>query len=263
MAMPETQHFTYDRHLGGGSTAVVYQARDRTNDRRCVIKSFFSFVKADSVAAEAEVQLRVHHPHVLEIWATGPSYLVLEPALGSLADVLLRGQPVPLNVTHQWLQELLTTLAHIHQLGIVHCDLKPDNLLFSEQGMLKIGDWGGARAVSGALGSVTYAYCPPEVLLGDERATPAMDVWAAGCVAAKILTGQSLFPGETRGSVLSRIEEQLGRASGRDGAAPSPRPFTGLAVSPEYVVWLTGVLQLEPQQRWTAAQALAHLPPAL
>ncbi|KAK3740326.1 hypothetical protein QZH41_013901, partial [Actinostola sp. cb2023] len=96
--------------------------------------------------------------------------------------------------------QLLRGLAYIHQQKILHRDIKPQNLLISEKGELKLADFGLARAKS--VPSRTYSnevvtlwYRPPDVLLGSKDYTTSLDIWAAGCIFVEMVTGVALFPG--------------------------------------------------------------------
>ncbi|KAE8224327.1 hypothetical protein CF326_g8056 [Tilletia indica] len=99
------------------------------------------------------------------------------------------------NLTHQ----LLVAGSHIHQHGIVHLDIKPDNILLSDTGMIKIGDFGIAVAVAAggeqlARTAGTVGYTGPECLAGSKRPTFQNDVWSMGCVIAEMFLGRVLFP---------------------------------------------------------------------
>ncbi|XP_031567651.1 cyclin-dependent kinase 14-like [Actinia tenebrosa] len=112
--------------------------------------------------------------------------------------------------------QLLRGLAYIHQRKILHRDIKPQNLLISEKGELKLADFGLARAKS--VPSRTYSnevvtlwYRPPDVLLGSKDYTTSLDIWAAGCIFVEMITGVALFPGlKDHIDQLNKIWQVLG-----------------------------------------------------
>lgn len=101
-------------------------------------------------------------------------------------------------------------------LQIMHRDVKPENVLVSPRGVIKLCDFGFARIVTGPNESCTdYVatrwYRAPELLVGDPRYGRAVDTWAAGCLYAEMLTGEPIFPGDSDVDQLFRITRVLGK----------------------------------------------------
>jgi cell cycle related kinase len=119
-------------------------------------------------------------------------------------------RPLPEPIIKTICQMLFSGLAHAHQQGIIHRDLKPSNLLFSAEGVLKLGDFGLARAcLQGrrvpSHQIATRWYRSPESLYGSRTDSGGLDLWACGCILAELLNHSPLFPGENDIDQLYRI----------------------------------------------------------
>lgn len=174
--------------------------------------------------------------------------------------------------------QLLRGIAFCHENRVLHRDLKPQNLLINAQGQLKLGDFGLARAFGIPVNTfsnevVTLWYRAPDVLLGSRTYNTSIDIWSAGCIMAEMFTGRPLFPGTTNEDQLLKIFRLMG--------TPSERSWPGISSFAEYKqTWpvyatqelrailpqidtqglhlLSQLLQLQPERRWSAEQALAH-----
>ena len=174
--------------------------------------------------------------------------------------------------------QLLRGIAFCHDNRVLHRDLKPQNLLINAQGQLKLGDFGLARAFGIPVNTfsnevVTLWYRAPDVLLGSRTYNTSIDIWSAGCIMAEMFTGRPLFPGTTNEDQLLKIFRLMG--------TPSERSWPGISQFPEYKqTWpvyatqelrnilpqvdslglqlLGQLLQLRPEMRCSAQQALAH-----
>jgi eukaryotic-like serine/threonine-protein kinase len=209
--------------LGGGGMALVYRAHDEELDRPVAIK-----VLADNLAAdeafrrrflrEARLAASLAHPNVVRVYdsgeADGRPFIIMEYVEGeTLADVLSRrGRLSPTEAVELALQ-VCSGLEHAHRAGLVHRDIKPQNLLIRGDGTVKIVDFGIARSAQGTrlteTGSVlgTAAYLAPEQALGEE-VTPAADVYALGVVLYELLAGRTPHTPETLTQFLVRGQEQ-------------------------------------------------------
>jgi len=214
--------YRLERLLGGGGMALVYAASDDRLDRTVALK-----VLADNLAEhveirerflrEARIAARLAHPHIVEVYDSGQGerpYIVMEYVDGAtLADELRRRGPLAPHEAGALVAQAADGLAHAHAAGVVHRDVKPENLLVDADGALKIADFGIAHAVEGtrltSTGAVlgTASYLAPEQATGD-TVTPATDVYALGAVLYELLTGRPPHTGTTLTELLARKLEQ-------------------------------------------------------
>jgi hypothetical protein len=248
--------------IGRGGAAVVYLANQRDLERRVALKELAPIRASDTSFAErfiAESRLAgsLSHPNVVTVHeffeSEGVPYIAMEYLPhGSLRQYI--GE-LRLAQVAGVLEGVLAGLSHGSSRGIVHRDLKPENLLVSEDGRVKIADFGVARAYKRAApreaitatGATigTPAYMAPEQALGREL-TPAADLYALGVIAWEMLAGRVPFDGtETPVTVLYRhVHEQIPPI--RD-VAPDTDPRLG--------DWLEAMLRKAPEGRFVSADA--------
>ncbi len=195
--------------VGRGGMALVFVARDHDRGGTVAVKLLADNLSVDPdlrerFRREAELARRLSHPNVVRVLESGETdgraYIVLEYAAGgSLADELVRHGPLPPARVAALGAQAAAGLAHAHSCGLVHRDVKPQNLLLDGGGTLKVSDFGVARALDGTrltqAGWVigTAAYLSPEQARGEE-VTSAADVYGLGVVLRELATGGS--PGE-------------------------------------------------------------------
>jgi eukaryotic-like serine/threonine-protein kinase len=213
-----------ERQLGHGGMASVYLAHDTELDRAVAVKLLAENVAADAelrerFVREARLAARLSHPNVVSVFDAGEDdgrpYIVMEHVEGeTLADLLVRRRRLPPEEARQLALQACRGLAHAHESGLVHRDVKPQNLLLRRDGTLKIADFGIARAVEGTsltqAGTVlgTAAYLSPEQALG-EQVTTAADVYSLGAVLYELLTGRPPVEAES----LADLAEKQRRPS--------------------------------------------------
>jgi eukaryotic-like serine/threonine-protein kinase len=197
--------YRLERPLGHGGMASVYLARDSELDRPVAVKLLAENAAGDDglrerFVREARLAARLSHPNVVSVFDAGEDdgrpYIVMEHVEGeTLADLLARRGRLPPEEARVLALQAARGLAHAHAGGLVHRDIKPQNLLLREDGTLKIADFGIARAAEGTAltlaGTVlgTAAYLAPEQALGEE-VSPASDVYSLGAVLYELLTGR-------------------------------------------------------------------------
>jgi len=189
--------------VGAGAYAAVYRARHEVMDVERAIKVLRPRAAAqrDQLLREARVAARLRHPNVVGVLDCGVApdgtpYIVMEYVAGrSLADRLRDGVPPPAETLHV-AERIAAALDHAHQLGVVHRDVKPANVLLGNDGTIQLADFGIAQAGAEPDGGEpwaglgTPAYMAPEQRLG-QRAGACTDVYALAVVVYEMLTGRT------------------------------------------------------------------------
>uniref|UniRef100_UPI003AAD3BA3 mitogen-activated protein kinase 4 n=1 Tax=Centroberyx gerrardi TaxID=166262 RepID=UPI003AAD3BA3 len=291
-------HFVDLRPLGTGVTGLVLSAVDQRTGQRVAVKKL---VMRDTVSVkhglrEVKITHRLHHENVVRVHEVlapygrplprdptllSALYIVQECMETDLARLLEQG-PLPTGHATLLFYQLLRGLKFIHSANVLHRDLKPANIFINtDQLLLKIGDFGLARIVDphyshkGYLseGLVTKWYRSPRLLLSPNNYTKAIDMWAAGCILAEMLTGRMLFAGvhelEQMQLILDTVPV-LREEDRHDLLQVMPtyvsrgwrvrRSFSELLpeVDAQAVDFLERILTFNPVDRLTAEAALSH-----
>ncbi|HWA56412.1 MAG TPA: serine/threonine-protein kinase, partial [Gemmatimonadales bacterium] len=215
-------HFVVRRELGGGSMAAVYQADDTRHGRQVAIKllrpEYAATIAAERFLREIEIAARLQHPHIVPLLDSGAVrdtlYLVMPYIEGESLRVRLvrEGRLAPAEVI-RILTDVADALAYAHRKGIVHRDIKPDNILLSGRHAL-VTDFGVAKAVAasgpGGSGTLTVgvalgtpAYMAPEQATAAPDLDQRVDIYALGVVAYELLTGTTPFTGSSAQALLT------------------------------------------------------------
>ena len=215
----------------------VYRARDAVLERPVAIKVLHRNLAGDAgfierFRREARAAANLNHQNIVAVhdWGSvdGIYYMVMEYVAGlSVREILhAEGLLAPAQAADV-LEQTLAALQHAHRQGIVHRDVKPENLMVTRDGVVKVADFGLARAFADAqiteAGNVigTVQYLAPEQLQG-EPADPRTDLYALGVVAFELLTGRLPFTGETPMAIAyQHIHEQMPRPSSVNRAVPA------------------------------------------
>src|SRR5690606_9923554 len=205
--------------LGKGGMATVYKAYQEEIDRFVAIKVLPPHPGHDSEFAErfrleARTIARLQHPHILPGYDYGTEGDIVYLAVayvegGSLSDRIDRG-PMPLRTVETYLREIASALDYAHRQGVVHRDIKPDNILINSEGYTLLGDFGIVKLLSGeskltATGGLvgTPAYMAPEQAQGGEIG-PATDIYSLGVVAYEMITGRQPYTADTPLQVMMK-----------------------------------------------------------
>jgi serine/threonine protein kinase/beta-lactam-binding protein with PASTA domain len=246
--------------IARGGMATVYLATDLRLERRVAIKIMHGHLSDDSKFKERFIQearsaARLAHPNVVNVFDQGQdsdmAYLVMEYLPGiTLRDLLQEHGRLTTDQTLDILEAVLAGLSAAHKAGIVHRDLKPENVLLADDGRIKIGDFGLARAASantatGAALLGTIAYLSPELVTRGVADTRS-DIYAVGIMTYEMLTGEQPFKGEQP----MQIAYQHANDSVPTPSAKNPRIPVELD---ELVLWSTA---REPDERPRDARAM-------
>lgn len=169
---------------------------------------------------EIQVLASLKHRNVTEfkqiVIGSSDIFLAIELCQVQLADLLRSG--LSDGLIKAIMQQLFTGLKYIHGLGLIHRDIKLDNLMLKD-GVLKIGDFGSTVCHNKDAWTpqvVTLWYRPPEILLGYSRQTFAVDIWSAGCVFGELIAGYPLFRGDSELNQINLIVDLLGTPTEKD-----------------------------------------------
>ena len=252
--------FRIEAKIGSGAMGAVYKAVQEPKNRPAAIKVITGEQSAKSKATErfkreSDILQQFRHPNIVRFLAVGRSqgtlYFAMEyVAGGTLEDLLEKRGALPWQEAVDLGIQLCDALHYAHEHGVVHRDLKPSNLMITEQGQLKLTDFGIAKdldataltATGRTLG--TAAYMAPEQIRGAPEVSHKTDLYALGCVLYQMLTGEPPFVGK---SAMVLMHNHLTAAAPRPSAkSPQvPRALDDLVVH---------LMAKEPPQRpWDAA----------
>ena len=215
--------YVIERELGQGGMATVYLAHDVRHDRLVAVKvlrpELAATLGSERFLHEIKTTASLNHPHILALHDSGDAdgflYYVMPYVAGeSLRDRLRRERQLSLEEALRITREVADALGYAHSHGIVHRDVKPENILL-ESGHAVVADFGIARAVSVGGGGAqrltlsgfavgTPAYMSPEQASGDEHIDARSDVYAVGSVLYEMLAGEPPHTGPTPQAILAR-----------------------------------------------------------
>lgn len=262
---PQDRHFAdYEllEKIGGGGMGVVYRARQLSLDREVALKLLASdpFAGEDMVARfrdEARHAGRLQHPNIIPIFEIGTHENLYYFSMGlvrgpTLGDWLIAAPRSP-RVLATMLRTICEAVEYAHQVGILHLDLKPGNVLIDERGAPQVGDFGLAHGISEAAAGKALAAGTPAFMAPEQTQrkgatlTPRTDVWGLGAILCEMLTGQPPFVGENSADTLRRVVSQ-----------PLIAP---IARNPQVPADLDAIcrhcLAKEPAARYPSARAMA------
>ena len=260
--------FTLEGEIGRGGMGVVYHARDERLKRKVAVKvlppelAFREEIRIRFLR-EAETAARLSHPHIVPIHSVGEGpdglvYFVMAYVDGeSLAARLKRRERLPAEEARRILMETADALGAGHALGIIHRDVKPDNILLEgSRGRTVLTDFGIAKALTSTTGPGTLTatgvaigtphYMSPEQAAGDREIDGRSDIYSLGVVGYQMLAGELPFSAPTvPGLLLKQITEQAPNLKDRTPTCPD-----------DLASCVMRSLEKEPEARWPTADAL-------
>ncbi len=211
--------------IGEGGMANVYSARDILLNRTVTVKVLKDYLVSDAdfvrrFRREAQAAAVLSHPHIVNIFDVGREdeiyFIVMEYIQGkTLKDLIREKGRIPADIAVELLRQITEAIMHAHENGVIHRDIKPQNILVSRSGEVKVTDFGIAQAVT--TGTVTYNdqvmgsvhYFSPEQARGNLIGEQS-DVYSLGIVLYEMLTGQVPYVGDSPISVaLKHLNEQI------------------------------------------------------
>jgi serine/threonine-protein kinase len=215
--------YEIDRLLGSGAMGFVYLGKDPELDRAVAIKTVRDLkIDPDALATflerfrnEARAAARMHHPNIVQVYDVGEEpgigpYLVFEYVAGSTLKQILKNRgPLPPPAVIRLAEEVADALSVAHEAGIIHRDIKPDNLLVTPGGQTKLADFGVARVPNAALTREgqflgTPCYAAPETLARGQYG-PTSDLFSFAAVLYEAAGGVRAFPGTDALEVANKV----------------------------------------------------------
>lgn len=274
---------------GEGAYGLVLKCRSRASGELVAVKRFRELESEDEEAArvmqrEIDILRSLRHENIVEMRDVfrdqGVLHIVFEYVEECLVGMLDK-HPSGLgsDATRRLTAQLARAVGHCHDRGVIHRDVKPDNVLVSaKDGSVRLCDFGSACRLVPNGGPLTdYAatrwYRAPELLVRFDDYGPGVDVWALGCVAAEMLAGRPLFPGKSDLDQLFMVHDALGPLTPRQAARcldltgfvrfpevaerQTLAKRLGRAASEEDARFLSRALAVDPSERVSAKTALS------
>jgi serine/threonine-protein kinase len=262
--LPTVPGYEVVAELGQGGMGVVYQARQCSLQRLVALKMILAGLHADATArlrfrTEAQAVARLTHPNIVPIYEVGESggrpFLALEYVDGGSLLRKVAGSAQPEREAARLVETLARAVHYTHRRGILHRDLKPNNVLLTADGTPKITDFGLAKLLDADAGPTrtetllgTPSYMAPEQAAGDaKKVGAAADVYSLGAILYELLTGRAPFQGATPLNTLEQVRTQ----------EPVPPRRLRRSVSRELETICLKCLEKEPGNRYPSAEALA------
>ena len=218
MANKEIAGYEILGSLGEGGMGHVYRARDTTLQRDLALKVIrpesLTAVGKERFLREARACSRINHPNIITVYAAGEEnghpYMAMEFISGKTLRDIIDESPVTWQQAVRWVVDIADALSRLHQEGIVHRDLKPENVMVTEDGLVKLMDFGIAHIASSSTLTMegtslgTVFYMSPEQAAG-KKADARSDIFSLGTVLYEMLTGEFAFKGEHPMAVMYSI----------------------------------------------------------
>lgn len=290
MAVLEDRMDKFERleKIGEGTYGVVYKARVKESGMSVALKKIRLDTECEGVPStairEISLLMELDHPNIVNLMEVlhcdRKLFLVFEYLDFDLKKFMDKSAPtgIPHDHVKSYTYQVLEGIQFCHSHRVLHRDLKPQNLLINVHGVIKLADFGLARAFGVPVRTYTHEvvtlwYRSPELLLGSQYYSTSVDVWSIGCIFSEMLSKRPLFPGDSEIDQLFRIFRTLGTpdedlwpgvTSLPDYKSTFPNwPRQKLqnvlkGVDPEGIELLEQMLEYEPCKRISALHCLRH-----
>ena len=263
------RHYRVESFVGRGGMSDVYRVWDEQRLVWLAMKVLHEDLAYDKVflrrfEREAQTLATLQHPHIVRFYgleqAEGLAFMLMDYVDGSTLrkEIALHSGPLPLSHIRRILQPVCAALHYAHQLGIVHCDVKPGNIMLHKNGTVLVADFGIARLTEAVttmtmVGAGTPAYMAPEQVRGLPP-TPPTDIYALGIVLYEMLTGgERPFTGD-----MATITGTSGEKVRWEQVNLNPLPprYYNPAISAELQAVVLRCLEKDPSKRYPSSVAL-------
>lgn len=230
--------------LGEGQFATVYKARDRETGQIVAVKKIKLGTRAEAKdginrTALREIKLlqELAHPNIIglfDVFGHRSNVSLVFDFMHTDLEAIIKDTSIVLTPGHtkSYILQTLQGLEYMHNNWILHRDMKPNNLLIDNQGILKLADFGLARFFGSPTRIYTHQvvtrwYRAPELLFGARIYGTGIDIWAVGCILAELMLRAPFLPGDSDLDQLSKIFQTLG--------TPTEKEWPGMMTLPDYV----------------------------
>jgi len=286
----ETSKYEWVKIIGQGTFGVVYKAQQKFDERKVVaIKKVFQDPKYSN--REFKIVVELNHPNCIKVHRfffsqenVKGNELYLNLVMDYIPDTLYKilrfyvkkNIPFPNALGKIYSYQMFRALSYIHNLGICHRDIKPQNILIDiNNHKLVLCDFGSAKQLKPGDSSVAYIcsryYRAPELILGEENYGMEIDVWSMGCVIAEMFIGEPIFTGKNSKDQFVKIMTVLGTPTAEDVVAMNPNIQTNLPQvkplglkrrfknpDPLMLDLLSRILVYNPKKRLKPFEILSH-----
>ena len=276
-----------EEKLGEGTYGVVYKCKDKETGKYVALKKVRLENEDEGIPStsirEISILKQMHHQNIVNlidlIHGEKRLYLVFEYLNYDLKKYLdLNGAPLKPDLVKSYLYQLLLAIKYCHSRRILHRDLKPQNLLLDTNGIIKVADFGLARAFGIPIKTLTHEiltlwYRAPEILLGQKEYSTPVDIWSIGLIFFEMAHRKPLFAGDCEIDQIFKIFQMYG--------TPTEKTWPGITKLPEFKLTfpqfkgkglecynknidpvgldlLAKMIQQDPCKRISAKQALKH-----
>lgn len=280
-------NYTKERKVGEGTYAVVYLGTQKSTDRKIAIKEIKTSEFKDgldmSAIREVKYLQELIHPNIISLVDIFMQYdninLVLEFLPTDLENIIKDKSIIftPADIK-SWMLMTVRGIHHVHRNFILHRDLKPNNLLISPEGVIKLADFGLARSIPGpreilTSNVVTRWYRAPELLFGAKHYTYAVDIWSIGIIFAELMLRIPYLPGKDDMDQMEVTFRALGTPKDKDWPEVSSFPSYNklqmypppsrdelrkrfIAATESALDLMCAMLEMNPQTRWNSTECL-------
>jgi cyclin-dependent kinase 7 len=241
---PKSKRYEKIEFLGEGQFATVYKARDTDIDEIVAVKKIKLGTRAEAkdginrtALREIKILQELSHPNIIglrDVFGHRSNVSLVFDFMETDLEIIIKDNTMVLTPAHikSYIIMTLKGLEYLHKNWILHRDLKPNNLLVGPDGILKLGDFGLAKAFGSPSRIYTHQvvtrwYRAPELLYGARMYGPGVDIWAVGCIFAELLLRVPFLPGETDLDQLSKIIQVFGN--------PTEKVWPGITALPDYI----------------------------
>lgn len=212
-----------EKAIAYGTFGTIHRVKSKQDPvLPLVVKTMYYYSNEEINKVEIEQQIQFNHPNIVKIhqvYQDGTKYwLIMDEMKMNIEQYIEEHKDIDIEIVKKWSNQLISAIQYCHSLNIIHCDIKPKNLLIDKQGDLQVCDFGSAKICKQNINFedthiTTLEYSAPELLSECPTYDHKIDYWSIGCLLYKLLHGYNLFSGYPRScsyDILSTIGFYLG-----------------------------------------------------